>query len=123
MTYLMTLIDEIVINDTNIRFYKGIDFEMILNHPKDGSNGMLYFFIDKWSVVEQVHNRQNTINSLLNESEELLDIHNIDNNYIVIYQTNGDTDVVYSCVRDKLNTFKEDPWIPQYNLMSRRFNI
>jgi len=119
----MTLIDEIVINDTNIRFYKGIDFEMILNHPKDGSSGMLYFFIDKWSVVEQVHNRQNTINSLLNESEELLDIHNIDNNYIVIYQTNGDTDVVYSCVRDKLNTFKEDPWIPQYNLMSRRFNI
>ena len=119
----MILIDEIIVNDINIKFFNGIDLEMISKHPNDGSGGMLYFFVDKWSLVEQNYNRQNTINSLLNESEDIIDINNIDNNYIVIYQTNGDTETVYSCVKDKLKTFGDDPWITQYNLTSSRFNI
>ena len=44
----MILIEEIKVDNTNIRFYDGIDFNEILNHAKDGSNGFIFCYIDSW---------------------------------------------------------------------------
>ena len=44
----MTLIDEMTSDDMNVKFYKRIDIDILLNHPKYGSNGLIYCFIENW---------------------------------------------------------------------------
>lgn len=103
----MTLIDEIFIDNVKIKFYDGIDFNLATNHPKDGSEGFIYFFIDSWSSEVISRRRNDKIDSILN-GEPLLSNEELNNNYIVIYQTGGDFRV-YETIRTKLdNRF---PWM------------
>ena len=44
----MTLIDEIVVINTPVKFYEGINFDEVIKHSKDGLDGFAIFFINKW---------------------------------------------------------------------------
>ena len=99
----MILIDENLKNGILIKYYDGIDYEMIKNHSKDGSGGFLYFFINRWIDEIKIYNRDKKINSILNNSEWEFDPGYIENNYIVIYQTDGQTMEIYKTIREREN--------------------
>ncbi len=112
----MTLIDETTLNDINVKFYKGIDFDILLNHPKDGTNGFIYCFIENWVNEIKTYNRQRKISSVIDDIKyKEFEWDNINNNYICIYQTEGMLlKDVYETIRKKLevNQFSNQSWIP-----------
>lgn len=91
----MIEIDRIV-NSGNIIFYDGIDFEYVAKYE---GKDMLVFFIDNWNKTLKTYERNNKINYLLGLEE--LKSTKIDNNYVVIYQTNGYLDAVYNTIKTK----------------------
>ena len=44
----MTLIEKIKVDEIDVSFYNGIDIDFVINHPKDGSSGFIFCFIDNW---------------------------------------------------------------------------
>lgn len=112
----MILIDSMGYEDNEIRFYKGIDFDELINHPKDGSNGFIFCFIENWVKEVKSYNRQLKLESLIeNIKFTEFEWDKLENNYISIYQTQGvGIDVVYKTVRKKLeiNQFPDNPWLP-----------
>jgi len=106
----MVLIDETYIDDLIIKFYDGIDFNMILEHPKDGSKGFIYFFIGNWVEEMKIYKRDNKIDHIF--GKPILDFNSdeIENNYIVIYQTNGHTMEIYKIIRERLHINQPLNW-------------
>lgn len=100
----MTLIEEIEQKGVNVRFYNGVDFDVLINHSKDGSDGFIYCFMDSWIKEVQQYNRDNKIKSVINNTEYSdFDWDNINNNYICIYQADGiDIDILYQAIREKV---------------------
>jgi hypothetical protein len=96
----MTLISEH--NKNNIKFYNGIDFEYAKSFPNDGSEGMCVFLIESWISEVKKWKRSKKLEYILNNKKFDLD-HNIDNNYVVIYQTNGELDKIYNILLEKFN--------------------
>ena len=99
----MILIDEIVSMGSTVRFYNGIDFDMIDDHPKDGSDGFLYFFVDKWVDEISIYKRESKINSIIGDGSKIVDIESINNNWIAIYQTDGNTKAIYDIIKTKFD--------------------
>ena len=102
----MTLIEEIEQKGTNIRFYNGVDFDILMKHSKDGSEGFIFCFMDSWVKEVQQYNRDNKLKSVINNTEYSdFDWDNINNNYICIYQTDGiGIDLLYQAIREKVIT-------------------
>ena len=100
----MILIEIIDYKGTSIKFYNGIDFDVLKKHAKDGSNGFIFCFMDSWKKEVNKHNRENKINSLIEGSNyEDFKWEDINNNYISIYQTDGiGLELLYQTVRDKV---------------------
>jgi hypothetical protein len=111
----MILIDKIIIDNVKVEFYEGMDVDKLLNHPKDGSNGFIYCFIDNWVSEIKRYNRQRKISSVIDGVlYEEFEWDNINNNYICIYQTEGMLiKDVYETIRKKVevNQFPNQPWI------------
>jgi|ERR1035437_8625815 hypothetical protein len=97
----MILIDEMYIDGLPVRYYDGIDYDVIINHPKDGSGGFIYFFIDRWVDEIKKYNRDIKINSIFSESYKEFDPEVIENSYISIYQTDGNTMGIYKIIRER----------------------
>lgn len=100
----MTLIEKVEYKGTDVSFYKGVNFDFLLNHPKDGTNGFIYCFMDSWVKEVQSYNRDNKLKSII-ENKEYSDFEweSINNNYIAIYQADGvDIDLLYKSIRDKV---------------------
>lgn len=112
----MILIDSMDYEGTKVNFYNGVDFSELINHPKDGSNGFIFCFINNWVKEVKGYNRNLKIESIVNDSEFIefkWDL--LENNYISIYQTEGvGIDVVYETIRSKLekSQFPDKPWTP-----------
>jgi hypothetical protein len=100
----MILIDEIIVDNVNIKFYKGMDIDLLLNHNRDGSNGFIFCFIDSWTAEVKSYNRQRKLVSLVDDiNYKEFEWEMINNNYINIYQTEGlGIDIVYETIRGKL---------------------
>jgi hypothetical protein len=100
----MTLIEKIVSNDVDFNFYNGIDFNQLMNHPKDGSKGFIFCFIDNWVKEVKSWERNSKIDSVLkNELIKKFNIDQIENNYIAIYQLEGTKPgVLFNIIRDKI---------------------
>lgn len=113
MTCSMILIDETNIEGIDVKFYNGIDFDVVVNHPNDGSNGFIYFFIDNWVEEIKKHRRNNKIDSII-ENSKIFDPEDIENNYIAVYQTSGYTSEVYKTIREKVERkiLTNFPWLP-----------
>ena len=54
----MILIDEIGVNNSSFKFYNGVDFDILIKHSKDGSDGFIFCFIDNWIKELKSYNRQ-----------------------------------------------------------------
>ncbi len=123
----MILIDSMNYKNTVVRFYNGIDFNKLIQHPKDGSDGFIFCFINSWIKEVTSYNRELKISSIVNDDIfNEFDWESIENNYISIYQTDGiGIDVVYETVRNKLNInqFPDMPWIPISSGMTGAWNI
>jgi hypothetical protein len=112
----MTLIEEIFVDDKKVEFYQGIDFDIVMNHPKDGSKGFIFCFIDNWITEVKKWERESRINSVIENSiPKKFRSTNIENGYVAIYQLEGvDIDVLHKIIREKVinKNFPEHPWIP-----------
>lgn len=112
----MILIEEVFIDGVKIRFFNGIDFNEIMKHPKDGSGGFIFSFIDNWVSEVKKWERESKINSLIeNIYFDKFKSQDIENNYVAIYQLDGiEYEVLYKIIREKVinKNFPEHPWIP-----------
>ena len=112
----MTLIEEVQYKGTNVRFYRNIDFDVLLKHSKDGSDGFIYCFIDNWVKEVQSYNRNNKLKSVIDSTEYSdFEWENINNEYICIYQADGiGIEVLYDTIRKKViqeNYLPKSPYL------------
>ena len=111
----MILIDEIIVDNVNIKFYEGMDFDLLLNHAKDGSNGFIFCFIESWVKESQSYNRNNKLKSVIDNTEySEFDWEDISNDYISVYQTDGiGVDILYQAIREKViqNHLPRSPYL------------
>jgi hypothetical protein len=96
----VNLINRENINDIWYAFYDGIDFDFIKKHPSDGSDGFIFCFVDNYASSIKSYNRNSVIDNIINDSE--IKDSEINNNYISIYQTNGETEMIYNSIRKNL---------------------
>jgi hypothetical protein len=112
----MILIDSMEYEHTKVKFYNGVDFDKLIKHSKDGSEGFIFCFIENWVKEVKSYNRELKLESLV-ENVEFNEFKwdTLENNYISIYQTEGvGIDVVYETIRSKLekSQFPDQPWTP-----------
>jgi hypothetical protein len=123
----MILIDEIIVENVNIKFYDGIDFDLLLNHSRDGSDGFIFCFINNWVTEVKSYNRQRKLTSVVDDiSYEEFDWEKIDNNYISVYQTEGvGVSSVYQVIRSKVerNQFEHKQWVPVDSILTGAWNL
>jgi hypothetical protein len=116
MIYSMNLIESIIVDDRNFSFYNGIDFDIVMNHPNDGSNGFIFCFIENWIDEVKIWERQSKLDSVLNDKLiEEFNSKKIENNYLAIYQLQGtEPGVLFEIIKEKVinKNFPEHPWIP-----------
>lgn len=109
----MILIDEIKIEFKTIRFYDGIDFEMIHNHK---GNDFLIFFIKSWKDEIKKWKRDSKLNKLLYDKDYSdFDVHNMENNYVSIYQVGDNLSGVLEVVKKRLIN-KQDHTVFPWNI-------
>ena len=112
----MILIETIEVDENKISFYNGIDFEILRNHPKDGSKGFIFCFVENFITEVQSHKRQNKIDSVLTDNISIeFNTKDIENNFIAIYQLQGtEPGVLFEVIKNKVinKNFPEHPWIP-----------
>jgi hypothetical protein len=123
----MILIDEIIVDNVNIKFYEGMDFDLLLNHNRDGSDGFIFCFIESWVNEVKSYNRQRKVVSLVdNTNYEEFEWEEINNNYISVYQTEGmDIHSVYEAIRSKVERkqLEQRPWEPVRGIMTGAWNL
>ena len=112
----MTLIEKIQLDEINVSFYNGIDIDFATSHPKDGSSGFIFFFIDNWVKEIKKWERGSKIDSVLvGKNFKKFDSKSLDNNYVAIYQLQGtEPGALFKIIKDKVlnKNFLEHPWIP-----------
>ena len=112
----MILIDSMEYENTIVKFYNGIDFDKLIKHPKDGSKGFIFCFIENWIKEVKSYNRELKLESIVENLEfNEFKWDTLENNYISVYQTSGiGIDVVYETIRCKLekSQFPDQPWVP-----------
>jgi hypothetical protein len=123
----MILIDEIIVDNVNVRFYEGMDFDLLLNHAKDGSDGFIFCFIENWINEVRSYNRQRKLTSLVDDiNYEEFEWEEINNNFISVYQTEemGICNV-YEVIRAKVERrqFEYKKWIPIGGLTTGAWNL
>lgn len=106
----MELIEESLINGNQVKYYSGFDLQQILNHPKDGSRGMMVVFFNSIKEEELKHTRHELILNLL-ESKQIIKFSDIleklDNPYLALYETHGYTDIIYKSFKYKLEVIRD----------------
>ena len=112
----MNLIESIIVDGSVFSFYNGIDFDIVMNHPDDGSNGFIFCFIENWVDEVKIWERQSKLDSVLNNKLiEEFNSKKIENNYLAIYQLQGtEPGVLFEIIKEKVikKNFTEHPWIP-----------
>jgi hypothetical protein len=112
----MILIEEMFIDNIKVQFFNGIDFNIIMKHSKNGSDGFIFCFSDIWISEVKKWERESKIDSVIENIDfEKFKSQDIENNYVAIYQLDGiECDVLYKVIREKVinKNFPEHPWIP-----------
>jgi hypothetical protein len=120
----LKLIKNIIKDDINIFFYKGIDFNMIINHPNDGSKGMIFFFVDNYINELKKYKRNCKISSVIdNFNFEDFNLNSLNKNYIVIYQIEDDS-IINELINKFCNNINDTQlYIPVYGLKKGALRI
>ena len=112
----MNLIESIIVDGSEFSFYNGIDFDIVMSHPDDGSKGFIFCFIENWVDEVKIWERQSKLDSVLNNKLiEEFNSKKIENNYLAIYQLQGtEPGVLFEIIKEKVikKNFPEHPWIP-----------
>lgn len=113
----MDLIYESIIDRIPVRYYKGMDASKIINHPKDGTDGLMIVFLDSIKEEKKKHIRNSKIEEiLLSKIDESFDkIFELDNSYLIIYQTDGYTDILFEMAKNKIES--RNPYINPWNII------
>ena len=96
--------------EDKIFLYRGIDFEMAINHPKDGTAGFLLFFTINYDREFLSFTRNLKIDYLITNQYIDSDQYNIDdpdilnNSYVCIYQTGPSFQPVYDAIKRRIMT-------------------
>ena len=97
-----------------VKFYEGINFDEAIKHSKDGLNGFIIFFINRWEDEVHLYNRDKKIDSIINNSEfREFESEDIENPYVSIYQVDGvGIEEMYKTIRKKIENknFPNQPW-------------
>ena len=111
----MILIEDVSFNGLIFKFYNGIDFDILINHAKDGSKGFIFCFIDNYVKEVKTHNRNNKLKSLIDNTKYYdFDWNDINNDFISIYQADGiGIDLLYKSIREKVikNNIPSSPYL------------
>lgn len=121
----MQLIEEAIVNKTTIKYYSGFDLESILNHPEDGSQGMMIVFFNSIKEEEKKHTRHELILHLLESKQiekfsDVLD--KLNNSYLALYETHGYTDIIYKSLKYKLEYIRDYNFSPS-GILWKEVNI
>ena len=112
----MNLIESIIVDGREFSFYNGIDFDIVMKHPDDGTNGFIFCFIENWIDEVKSWERESKLDSVLNNKLiEEFNSKKIENNYLAIYQLQGtEPGVLFEIIKEKVikKNFPEHPWIP-----------
>lgn len=112
----MILIEEIIVDNSIIKFYNGIDFDVLIKHNKKGSDGFIYCFIDNWVSEVKSYNRQLKLESIIsNVKFSKFEWNKINNNYISVYQTDGvGIESLYKSIRERVINLRSvnNSWLP-----------
>lgn len=123
----MNLIEEIEVGDSVYRFFEGIDFDKLLDHPCDGSRGFIFCFIKKYSQEMKEYNRHRKLRSIIDDLEFIeFDFTMLNNCFISIYQTDGvGIEVIFKSIKNKVlqGQFTDMPWIPSTSLSHGAWKI
>lgn len=112
----MILVDEYIDEEFNtpMRYYFGIDFKKAMCHPKDGSEGMMFCFVESFSDSQKSFERELKIDNLLDGLDTDMINREIDNAYVFIYQTGEYQEQVYTAIKNKMRDRQKypHPWVP-----------
>jgi len=112
----MDLIETITVDEHQVSFYNGIDLDVVMNHPRDGSEGFIFCFIENWVTEVKSWERQNKLDSVLSEKRtKKFNSKDLENSYLGIYQLQGtEPGVLFNIIKQKVinKNFPEHPWIP-----------
>lgn len=110
----MILVDEYMDDELGkpMRYYFGIDFKKVISHPKDGSDGMMFCFVESFIESQKSFQRELKIDHLLDNTEIDID-KEIDNTYVFVYQTGEYQEQVYLAIKKKMMEGRkyEHPWV------------
>lgn len=88
---MMTFLNEIKCENYDVKFWSGFDIDQILSHSKCGKDGFMVVFIDDIELERRKFERDQKISSIFGinavDFEEIIE--DIDNNYILLYQSKG----------------------------------
>lgn len=102
----MNFLDEIVINNTSIKFWSGFDIQRILKHPKDGTNGFMVVLVDSIESEKVKFQRECKLNEIFNKKSEIdFDklIEKLDNNFLALYQSRGENELLINILKEKFS--------------------
>lgn len=105
---MMTFLDEIEVEKIVVKFWKGIDIGKISKHPKDGSDGFMIVLFDSVKQEKIDHKISSVLGDVEIDFDEL--INTMNNNYVMLYQTNGLTDELISAIKKKFTI--DYNWLP-----------
>jgi len=117
----MILIDSVNKNGIDILFYNGIDIGKIINHPRDGSGGLIVCYIDGYVSKMKSIKRESKIDSILNDSKyETFDLSDMENDWVIIYDTSGiGTRSLHLLIKEKI----VEDMSPLYGKIKKYINI
>jgi hypothetical protein len=91
-----------IIQGVEYNFYNDIDYKIVLNHCKKGTDGFMYILIKDLEEETKKFERSSKINNILNNTP-ILTIDNINNSYISSYLYGSeDIDTFLSIIIDKI---------------------
>jgi hypothetical protein len=103
----MTFLEQFKVSDTLVKFWSGFDLELILNHPKDGTSGYMVVLVESIKMEYLRYSRNLKIDQICSDKRErdfYKIIENIENDYVLIYQSRGEQNVILvDIIKDKFS--------------------
>ncbi len=102
---MMTFLDKIDIKNTEVKFWSGFDLNQIMSHSIDGSDGYMIILVESINKEKMKFQRESKINQILGKKRIDFDnlIDNINNNYVSIYQSNGEDELIVKILKEKFD--------------------
>ena len=104
---MMTFLEQFKVSDTLVKFWSGFDIESILNHPKDGTSGYMVVLVESIKMEYLRYSRNLKIDQICSDKGErdfYKIIENIENDYVLIYQSRGEQNVILvDIIKDKFS--------------------